>query len=427
MGKEEKINELADNIPGISKGFKGLSVEAGREMSAARLRAEMPEGGVELLVIHKKAEHFLNLPHLGSSKLKKPKSWIPRYDSVSGDVYTTRWGGIDTIIGEKDQSIDKSGEFIVFQQPPHIKGKVDLNRFPKTWRVARLIPQNVKGGIESAMRQQDEVREAYGLGGPEQDVVEQLFVGIHQLTEPFLIEEATTHLLNDITHQAIQLFESIGYSDPSGRTQQRIIEHTMRAGKQDRLGRVNKLVSRVLLRAAYLDAVRREVVVRLSREKTNRVFTLLGVERSATRLNLQNTIDVLDRLVGNYGHPVFTDSTLLNPENITRAQIDDIRQILKSTVDNNLRTVRVLPYKTEAAISEVWLLSRHARRRSDYHRLKDTLAVFGLTKDFLKQYSVEELVMSKKPELALEQIRTTKTLLKEVLEDPDNRVIKVFD
>lgn len=257
---KERDRERLDRIPGVKRGFqKGESIEIGRERIAVRARAEMPGGKIGLLIIENSKKDFLNLPIIGPSNLQYPSSWVPRYERDTGVVIITKWRSAATEITDKGkQALKEPERFVVIGKPKHAKN-VDLVSFPKSWFVARLIPQKIEDGIEAAMRQQDEVRRDYGVfGGIEQDKIAGLFVEIHKLTEPFLKGGISRDELFEVAEKTSAMIEELGISETKGGVYQRMIDSLLRAGKEDRLGRVNPLISRTLLRSAYLDVVKRD-------------------------------------------------------------------------------------------------------------------------------------------------------------------------
>ncbi|MCK4815685.1 hypothetical protein KA005_07945, partial [bacterium] len=272
--KKERGGGGLDRIPGVKRGFpKGQSIETGRERIAARARVETSEKRVDLIIIESAKENFLDLPIIGPSNLGYPASWIPRYEEDTGAIITTKWRKGPTEINEKGkQTLKKSEGFSIIRKPEHVKN-VDLSSFPKCWSVIRLIPQRIEGGIEAAMRQQDGVRRDYGIfGGIEQEKISDLFVEIQKLTEPFLHGGLSRSELTEVAEKTSVMIKELKLSKIKGSIYQRMINSLLRAGQEDRLGRVDPLISRTLLRSAYLDAVKREVMTRLSREKANNVF-----------------------------------------------------------------------------------------------------------------------------------------------------------
>lgn len=428
--KSERGEGRPENIPGVRKGFeKGESVEVGREWAAARIRAEMPRQKADLLIIETSKESFLDLPTIGPSNYRFPSGWVPRYEKNTGAIITTRWGKGATEVTDKGKRALKEPErFSVIYKPKHIRN-VNLTSFPKSWSVSRLIPQRIEAGIEAAMRQQDEVRNDYK--GIEQDKVAGLFIEIHNLTEIFLQKGVNEYELNEVVKRTSAMINELGISKTKGNVHQRLIESMNRAGKKDRLGRVNPLISRILLRSAYLDSVKREVQTRLSREKADNVFNLLFAERFTTRALLENAKRSIKELAGlgnQSGHEVLTgDFYRKNPiKNIKDIEITGLRQDIKSIAETSLKSVRVAPYLIIARLSEAMLLSPSYMRKNDKLALEVAL-INTNWEGMLGEPSVEEYIMKRDPENAVRRLRQIHTLINEELTNPDNFVYTVFD
>jgi hypothetical protein len=427
--KNERDRRGLDRIPGVRKGFqKGESIEAGRERIAARARAEIPRGKATLLIIEDTKKDFLDLPIIGPSNLQYPSSWVPRYDRDTGAIITTKWRTDVTEITDKGkQALKEPGRFSVISKPKHARD-VDLTSFPKSWSVARLIPQKIEDGIEAAMRQQDEVRKDYGVfGGIEQEKIAGLFVEIQKLTEPFLRGGISRNELSKIAEKTSTMIKNLGISKVKGGIYERMISSLLRAGQEDRLGRVNPLISRTLLRSAYLDAVKREVLARLSREKANNVFNLLYVERFTTRALLENARDSIEKLVGlgkESGHKVLIEDD--PAKKIGDEEISELRRDLKAIVKINFSPVRVAPYLVIARLSEAMLLSPSYMKKNDKHTLRKVIKMAHLD-SVLEMTSVEEYIMRRNLTGATTRLRQVHSLINAALEDPDNLVYTVFD
>lgn len=134
------------------QGFsrRGEPIEVRMERSLVRIRAEMPEQTAHVLITE---PWFLDLPVLGSvPEGKLPEWWMPRYDSINGAVYTTRWGeALTKETPEGRREVVEAERFVILRQPKYRKN-VSLIALPKSWTIARLIPQKVWDGIEAAMR-----------------------------------------------------------------------------------------------------------------------------------------------------------------------------------------------------------------------------------------------------------------------------------
>jgi hypothetical protein len=428
--KSEREKGGPENIPGVRKGFqKGESMETGREWAAGRIRAEMSGQKAELLIIETSKESFLDLPIIGPSNSRHFPGWMPRYERNTGAIITTRWGkGAAKITEKGKKSLIKPERFSVIYKPKYVKN-VDLASFPNKWSVSRLIPQRIEDGIEAAMRQQDEVRSDYR--GVEQDKVAGLLIEIHKLTELFLQKGVSEYELNEVIKKTSTIVEELGISKATGNVHQRLIDSMNRAGKRDRLGRVNPLISRTLLRSAYLDSVKREVQTRLSREKANNVFNLLFVERFTTRALLENARGSIEELAGlgkQPGHKVLTESYCReNPaQNINNIEITGLRQDIRAIAETSLRPVRVAPYLIIARLSEAMLLSPLYMKRRNRIVLEAAL-INTNWESMLGETSVEEYIMKRNPESAVRRLRQIHTLINEELTNPDNFTYTVFD
>lgn len=427
--KNERDRRGLDRIPGVKRGFqKGESIEAGRERVAARVRAEIPREKATLLIIENTKKDFLDLPIIGPSNLQYPSSWVPRYDRDTGAIITTKWrtGATEINIKEK-QALKEPERFSVISKPKHARN-VDLASFPKSWSVARLIPQKIEDGIEAAMRQQDEVRRDYGvIGGIEQEKIAGLFVEIQKLTEPFLRGGISRNELSKVAEKTSAMIKDLGISKVKGSIYERMIDSLLRAGQEDRLGRVNPLISRTLLRSVYLDAVKREVLARLSREKANNVFNLLYVERFTTRALLENARNTIEKLAGlekEPGHKILTEGGLT--KNISDEEISELRRDLKAITKTNFSPVRVAPYFVIARLSEAMLLSPSYMKKKDKLALEKALKEACLD-NVLEMTSAEEYIMKRNPTGVATKLRQVHSLINAALEDPDNSVYTVFD
>lgn len=420
-----------NGVPRVTRGFpKGESIEVGRERLSARIRATMPEDRVDLMIIEKSHENFLSLPHLAPESLTNLPSWIPRYEPVSGAVYTTRWGGVDTQITlENQQNLAEVDKFIIIKQPAYVT-KVNLEAYPKSWETILLIPQRLDT-IEAAMRQQDEIRHDYGVvDGVEQQEAETLMLEIFKLTEIFQRKgEVDINTLGNVAARTLSIFDALAISVPKDEVKRRLVTSMLRASQPDRLGRVNPMISRILYRSAYLNAVRREIIARLTREKSNRIFWLLYAERFGTRVSLENAKAAIAALAGfelQRGHSVLTEELFrAHPKRILDADITEIRIMIKAIAETTLKPVRAAPYLASAKLAEAILTSETFRDKRETRLMKETLTYYGLASEAEKP-STEDLIMARKPAEAQIRARHAYSVLQSVLNDPDNSEYTVF-
>lgn len=409
-----RYNGAVDNE---RKQRKGEPIEVRMERSLFRIRAEMPEKTAHVLITE---PWFLDLPVLGAvPEGRLPEWWMPRYDAVNGAVYTTRWGEPFTEeTPEGRKKVVESKQFVIIRQPKHRKN-VSLTALPKSWTVARLIPQEVWGGIEAAMRQQDEIRDASRAGtGTDQIQVEELFAAMRGLSQKYVRKEVTRENLQDLAEQTQALLEKEGVLSAKGQFLQDLKEALTLAFQEDSIGRINPLVARMRLYRAMRDLAKREVETWLSRRKSNKVFNLLYVEREDERSSLLEARGGVSELAR---QPVLSDTiSRSRPKSILDGDITGIRRVLKG-IDQTLQSVRVAPYLISANLASAMLRSNHFRTRWGKQRLREILEVGGVEGEIEKP-SVEDLIMQRNTLEVARRLRNVNSLLDSVLTDPDNLV-----
>lgn len=418
----------------ISRGSdfieKRETIERGREALAARLRARYPEERADLLVIDRERAIYLTLPSLAPPEMRdRPPSWMPKYDPVTGAVYTSRWDS-PPMRGEKVGGLYKrrlveAGKYEIVHQPPG-RIEVDLADIPKSWTVRRLVPQHVWDGIETALRQQDLVRKDYGTRpGVEQEVVEGLLTGIHTLADIFRTEKLQESDLTRIAEETEKFLASYGLLTAREEIRQRLVASMLRAADEDKRNRINPLVSRVRLRSAYLDTVRREVVARFVREKASAIYEVLYLERDLTRTFLTEARDTIDRFLDR--HPVFQNpESFRTREDFPDAEITRLVGSLRGLVASTIRPVRVAPYLIPARLAEVAVTDVRYKSRRDQVELDRILEIADAQEE-LERPSAEILIRQRDPVSAERRLLNARTVLDEVLSDPDNSVVKMFD
>lgn len=410
--KTEKINQIIDLSNGkISRGFptKGVTIETAQEAFAARLRTKSKEEKIDLILLDSKDVKFFSLLPLTQGYLDNPPSWVPRFDPVTGSVWTTRMGNIKAGI-----------EYLVFKKPVSAK-KVDFNNLPKSWIVKRLIPQEHKAGIESAMRQQDEISHDYSgkKYGVEYQKIEALLTQIHSLSEIFQKHDLSFDDFGQMATKTVNLLKTeIGINTSRDDIQKRIINSILRSKEKDRLGRVNPMISRIHLRSAYLDAVKREIFVGFVGPKAKRVYDLLFVERETTRNLIANAIEAIDELGGfgknKIGNSILTEEYYRSdPAKITNDDIISIQKSLKKIIESDLRRIRVEPYLNKVRLTESILIYPEYLKTKNYFKPE-------------KIASVESLIRMRKPKEAHTRLQDAYSLLDEVLKNEEYKDIKVF-
>jgi len=394
------------------QGFsrRGEPIEVRMERSLVRIRAEMPEQTAHVLITE---PWFLDLPVLGSvPEGKLPEWWMPRYDSINGAVYTTRWGEAltkETPEGRKE--VVEAERFVILRQPKYRKN-VSLTTLPKSWTIGRLIPQKVWDGIEAAMRQQYEIKEASRGGvGTDQIQVEELFAAIRGLSQKYVRGEVTKENLQDMAEQTQALLEREGVLSAKDQFLQDLKEALTLAFQEDSRGRFNPLAARMRLYRAMRDLTKREVETWLTRRKSNKVFNLLYVEREDERSSLT---DVREAVVEVGKHPVLSDTIFRSrPESIFDEDITEIRRVLKG-IGQTLQSVRVAPYLLPAKLADVMLRSNQFRKKWEKQRLRKILEVGGVEGE-MERPSVEDLIMQRDAFEAAKRLHNIYNLLDSAL------------
>jgi hypothetical protein len=370
----------------------------------------MPEQTAHVLITE---PWFLDLPVLGSvPEGKLPEWWMPRYDSINGAVYTTRWGEAltkETPEGRKE--VVEAERFVILRQPKYRKN-VSLTTLPKSWTIGRLIPQKVWDGIEAAMRQQYEIKEASRGGvGTDQIQVEELFAAIRGLSQKYVRGEVTKENLQDMAEQTQALLEREGVMSAKDQFLQDLKEALTLAFQEDPRGRFNPLAARMRLYRAMCNLTKREVETWLTRKKSNKVFNLLYVEREDERSSLTDAREVVVE-VG--GHPVLSDTIFRSrPESIFDEDITEIRRVFKG-IGQTLQSVRVAPYLLPAKLADVMLRSNQFRKKWEEQRLRKILEVGGVEGE-MERPSVEDLIMQRNAFEAAKRLRNVYNLLDSAL------------
>lgn len=394
------------------QGFsrRGEPIEVRMERSLVRIRAEMPEQTAHVLITE---PWFLDLPVLGSvPEGKLPEWWMPRYDSINGAVYTTRWGEAltkETPEGRKE--VVEAERFVILRQPKYRKN-VSLTTLPKSWTIGRLIPQKVWDGIEAAMRQQYEIKEASRGGvGTDQIQVEELFAAIRGLSQKYVRGEVTKENLQDMAEQTQALLEREGVLSAKDQFLQDLKEALTLAFQEDSRGRFNPLAARMRLYRAMRNLTKREVETWLTRRKSNKVFNLLYVEREDERSSLT---DVQEAVVEVGEHPVLSDTIFRSrPDSIFDEDITEIRRVFKG-IGQTLQSVRVAPYLLPAKLADVMLRSNQFRKKWEEQRLRKILEVGGVEGE-MERPSVEDLIMQRNAFEAAKRLRNVYNLLDSAL------------
>ncbi len=312
---------------------------------------------------------------------------------------------------EGRREVVEAERFVILRQPKYRKN-INLAALPKSWTVARLIPQKVWGGIEAAMRQQYEIKEASRGGvGTDQIQVEELFAAMRGLSQKYVRGEVTRENLQDLAEQTQALLEREGVLSAKDQFLQDLKEALTLAFQEDSRGRFNPLAARMRLYRAMRNLTKREVETWLTRRKSNKVFNLLYVEREDERSSLA---DVREAVVEVGNHPVLSDTIFRSrPESIFDEDITEIRRVFRG-IGQTLQSVRVAPYLLPAKLADIMLRSNQFRKKWEKQRLRKILEVGGVEGE-MERPSVEDLIMQRNAFEAAKRLRNIYNLLDSAL------------
>jgi hypothetical protein len=410
-------------IPGLNKG----KIEIKRELWASRLRSGFPERKTAILVIGKEMEYFLDLPVLGIPESRpKPNespqekrvrrlsypAWMPRVEPLSGAVFTTRW---------QTPLAPDNPDLVAYGGANYYEG-VKLGELPKSWEVAQVIPQRLTT-IEAAMRQQDEVRHDMSVAtGVEQRRVEELLMALQGISQAFLLRsEITPVQLQGLSLQAENLLKEHGLLSARDTIWKKIAEYTLRATSKDSSTR---MVRRVLARAAYLAAIKRELIQRASREKADKIYFYLQVTRGDNRFRIESAVSVLDQMAGfSYGRAL----PALNGDNrwMSPREALAIEQGVRAIARDILAPIEAAPYLASVRKAEAILVGNIGKSNKEVERLNEVLDEEG--KRELKRKSAADYLKALDATSAKKRMLQGFKVLNQIIHDPDTFEITVFE
>ncbi len=413
-------------IPGVKKGgefFKGKSPEIAGQELASRRRLEFGETPLDLCFVDNFKAEYLNMPVLGRGEepLTKANFWEPRVHRVNGSVITWRWEKRDS------ERRDFSG-YTAFAGNK-IDSKFKYSEIPVSWKVAVLVPQVVKDGIEAAMRQQDEIAHDYRAGvGPEADRVDETFDLLFNISAVFAAGEIEDQSkLNLKAREAESVLRDNGLLESKDEIWRRIVNFTLDATKEDRMGRINPLVSRVRTRAAFLAATEREMIGRSVGTKAEKVYQHLAIIRSGIRAKMQMAVDTLDDIYGLTRRRVAKDIAM-RERKITCSTEEslDLEQYALTVANEVLRGIQPAPYLVPVTAARIILAGEKA-----YKNGQEEITVRRILggNDYIKflNDSAARQARERKPLVVEPRVRLAHDILKQSLNDPRTTDLKVFD
>jgi hypothetical protein len=425
MGKENGKGGVL-NIPGVSRGgdfFKGKTPEMAGQLLGSRRRVEYGGTPIDLCLVRLRQAEYLNLPYLGLDEVgsKSAKFWEPRVDPSDGSVVTWRW---------ESQKADKRdfSEYIAFAGAK-VNIKFNYGQIPSGWTVGILVPQRVKGGIEAAMRQQDEISHDYGKdNGPEKARVDETFNLLYDASSAFVMGEVNSESgLNALGKSVEDHFKAHGLLESNDSIWQRVVTHTLNAAEKDRLHRVNPLVSRVRIRAAFLAGTEREMIARSVGDKAEKVYSYLAVVRAGIRLRIKLAIDMLDDVCAFSKGRIAQDPIMRErSQTYTTRQGWELVQYVKIISNNVLRGIQPAPYLKPVTAARIILAGETALKNDEERTLVFNVLDKGGYFLFMNDSAVSRL-REKRLFVAEKRMRLAYDLLRQNLNDPKTTDLKVFD
>jgi hypothetical protein len=410
--REEKQLPL---IPGVSRGgdfFRGKSIEAAGQKLASRRRMEYGSIPLDLCLVENDKAEFLTFPYLGreESSGKYAQLWEPRVDPKDGGVIITRWQKPKP--GRTDFS-----EYFAFAGE-NINSKFNYSQVPPGWRIGILVPQKIKDGIEAAMRQQNEIAHDYGKNrGPEDDRITEITNRLYEISSAFSMGDVKSEQdLNALAMDVEDLFKTHGIIDTGDSVWQKVVEYTMKAADKDRLNRINPLISRTRVRAAFLAITEREMIGRSIGTKADKVYRRLSIVRNVIRMKIKTAADALNDNLGEYG----------GVERCTVKTGWNLEQLLKTISQDVLGNIQPAPYLEPVLASRAILIGEQMFKNNNEKQAGLRILSADQAARFLNFPAVYGLRHGNLA-AAMIKMKNARWILEAILEDPKTKDIKVFD
>jgi hypothetical protein len=424
MSDKERKQGL--NIPGVQRGadfFRGVAVEMAGQKSASRRRVEYGEAILDLYLIKTRNAGYLNLPVLGRDEgnSKSAAFWEPRVDPTDGSVITWRWESQKTETRDFADCIPLAGK--------KINAKFNYSQVPQEWKIGMLTPQKVKEGIEAAMRQQDEIIHDYGKDmGSEVTRVSTTFDLLYDASSAFIMGDVRSEKdLEELANTVEAHFKDHGLLESDDSVWQKVVGYTLKAAEKDKLNRINPLVSRIRVRAAFIAGTEKEMVVKSVGTKAEKVYRQLEIVRAGTRLKIRTAIEVLDSLCGFSKGVVATDIIMREGNSTCTAKEGwETEQYLKTVSEDILRGIQPAPYLIPVTSARIILIGENSFKNKNesvigMNLLKGTDSFIHLDN------FASRMLKNRNPQAARRIIFKAYSKLNEILGDPKTTNIRVFD
>jgi|GEM_PF-5153398 len=276
-----------------------------------------------------------------------------RIDGV-GNIYTTRWRVRETIEAGGHRQLVSISNHPHRVLSPTDKEREYLRHLPRTVDVpvVELLFSGVDSGVETAIRQQCHILEGYqsreDVIGKEAGQAMSVVVKADELANVFIHKNMKNKDLVDLSLEIAILLEDKELINPKDPNKKKMKDMLARAAQEDSTGKVNPMISRIRLRAAYMAGVRRLTVNGLIRKKYNSNLHRLIYEREVTRWALERAVTQLEIIMGHVG---FRKDTARTP--LQACAISNL--LVKSVAEEFLTIPRVKPYLAPARTAAILL------------------------------------------------------------------------
>ncbi len=328
---------------------RGLTIEGQTARWAGRRREKMlthaPTGAVRIIQ-EETLREIAPFPTF-SAAWKDPRPYTLKFNPFTGEIYVPFWRQAKTISSNGQRSLANAEEFVQIRR--RREHQVDFNDLPKR-RIVELDYKRVDS-LEGAIRQAVHVMEAYRPGGKEAEQVDETWAWLDFQLESTLAGKLTEDSLATLAKQTAIFLDSSGLIRAREQTKKNISLRLAKAFSLDRLGRVNPLITRIRIRSAYLETVKREMLSVLVSKKFEPFLAILLMEREYTRQITKGAVEDLDTMAGftKRGAAPFVDGKSSGSER------QGMKKVLRE-VAHSLAQVRVLPYLSAARFAAINLV-----------------------------------------------------------------------
>jgi len=330
----------------VPKAEKGVGIgEQGEIWAQARKERILSHPPSEAVrVTSEETLKVFSFPPLADGDKRR---YTVRFNPFGGEIYVPIWHHLPVVEDGERRFLENSEGLIQLRR--RREHQVDFRNLPPR-EVVQLFYLRLPS-IEAAIRQQVHIMDNYQEGKEAQQIE-----GLMRFLD-FQFQATsgriTRQSLAALAEQTATFLVDSGFLTAVEPTKKRIAELLAKAGQLDRLGRVNPLVVKVRLRAAYLEAVRREMMPVLVSEKFGSFLGILLMERENTRQIMEEAAAVLDTMVGvtKRGAVVFEEK---RPD-YSGGEIEGMKKVLRK-VARSLARVRVLPYLPAARVAAINLV-----------------------------------------------------------------------